>query len=109
MAAYPTLPRRTRIKPARDQFARDVSDAGVPRIVDLTASVLYEIEISHERLSATERNTLTSFWATNKGTVVTVSGPDGEDYDCPLVGEPEIQDVTATRFDVRVQLVGNRA
>lgn len=109
MATYPSIPRRTRIRIAEDGFILDRSDAGTARVVDLSAEVLYSLEITHPLLDGTDRDTLIAWWATNKGGVHTVPGPDGNNYECPIVGEPEVTDVTATRFNVRVNVVGNRS
>lgn len=109
MTAYVTAPRQTRIRLAGAQHIVDTSDAGKPRVVDLEADTLYSVEIIHPLMSSSERTTVESFWATNRGTVVDVLAEDGYTYACPLVGAIDWQTISAARSTGRVTLVGNRA
>jgi|GEM_PF-3808985 len=108
MTAYVTAPTQTRVRPASQQYVLDTSDAGKPRIADLEAEVLYSIEITHPLCSSTERDTIETFWTTNKATVVDVAAADGHTYECPLVGAIDWRQVSASRQTGTVTLAGNR-
>ena len=108
MAAYPSLPIQTRVRVIRDTITEGFADDGTLRAADLGGKVLYGLDITHPLLSSSERDTLDTFWAANKNTVVAVSAGDGHDYDCLLIGEPDSQVVSASRWTVRVSLRGNR-
>jgi len=107
MPAYPTLPIATKVVPV-NALKTDISDSGDVRAIDLSAQNVYRLDITHPLLDATERNTLTSFYTTNKGVVVTVTAGDGNTYDCLITREPTITVVTPIRFTAKITLVGNR-
>lgn len=107
MAAYPTLPMRTRVTPLNDRKS-DLSEAGYVRQVDLSAQQAYQLDIEHPYLTSSERSTLLTFWSTNKGTTVTVTAGDGNTYDCLFVNEPAGEVMNSTFSTYTVRLVGKR-
>ncbi len=112
MIEYPDIPRRTRTRVERDQFVRDLSDAGEPRIADLGAGVVERVEIEHPLLSDNDLATLRGWWQAHKGEVALLRSaslaPGGFDHLLPIVGEPREIEVNARRTTAQVTLVGTR-
>lgn len=107
MPSYPSLPLLSKVTPINDRKT-DVSEAGTVRQVDLSAAQVYRVNVTHNYLTAAQRTTLQSFWATNKGVVVTVAAGDGHSYDCLFTNEPSVETVNGVFFDASVELTGNR-
>lgn len=107
MANYPTIPQKTRVVPTND-IITEISDAGDVRSANLAAKQVYRLTLQHPLLTLTERNTLVSFWGTNKNLVVTVDGGNGETYDCLFTNEPSEKTDNGTWFDMSVILEGNK-
>lgn len=106
--AYPTLPMLTKVRPAQS-IVRDRSDGGTVRVASLGIADRYDIEVEHPLLDSTDKGTLTTFWGSNKYTVITITAGDGHTYDCLLDVEPEWEVVTPTRFTGRLTMNGTRA
>ena len=107
MPAYITLPQLTKVRPVNG-LKTDISEGGDVRAVNLGANNVYRVEITHPLLDATDRDSLISFYNTNKNTVLTVTAGDGNTYDCLITQEPEVQVVTPTRFTCKATLFGNK-
>lgn len=107
MAAYPTLPMRTRVTPLNDRKT-DVSEAGYVRQVDLSAQQVYRIDVRHEYLTDSELSTLLTSWSTNKGTTITITAGDGYTYDCLWTQEPRLEVLNGTWQHADVTLIGKR-
>ena len=107
MASYPSIGKKTKVR-ALNNRPVDISDAGTPRIVDLAAAQVYQIDVEHPLINSTDLATLRTFWTTNKNLNVTLSAGDGYNYDAWFVNEPDVEVVNSVRSNVRVTLVGNR-
>ena len=86
----------------------DVSDSGAVRAVDLSEELSYSIEVTHPLLDATDRDTILSFYASNRNTFTQISPGDGRDYDMLITTEPTVKVVTPIRFTLTSKMVGNK-
>lgn len=107
MANYPTLPLLTKVTPANGVDI-DISSGGGVRGRDLGAANVYKVDITHPLIDSAELATLTTFYGTNKGLVVTVTAGDGNTYDCLITKEPTVTIKTPIRFDAKASLIGTR-
>ena len=107
MATYPTLGKRTTVRALNDRKT-DISEAGGVRIVDLSAAQVYEVQVEHPLISATDLATLRTFWTTNKNVANTITAGDGYSYSGYFVNEPEVDVINNSWANARVTIVGSR-
>ena len=107
MATYPSLGKRTTVRALNDRKT-DISEAGGVRIVDLSAAQVYEVQVEHPLINATDLATLRSFWTTNKNAANTITAGDGYSYSGYFVNEPEVDVINNTWSNARVTIVGSR-
>lgn len=108
MATYPAIEAKSRIKRV-NELDTDISDGGVLRAQDLSATAQYRITLDHPLIKVTDVGTLQTFYTTNKNTVITTQVlADGNTYDCLLIHEPEVSDYSASHKNVKQVLIGSR-
>lgn len=104
MATYPSIGLQHDIRPLSKRRI-DVSDAGTVRSVDLNETTVYRIAIKHPIINSTDRDTLVSFYTTNKNNVnaITLAGAT---YDTHFEADYRVESISASYFDLSVVLVG---
>ena len=107
MATYPSLGKRTTVRALNDRKT-DISEAGGVRIVDLSAAQVYEVQVEHPLINATDLATLRTFWTTNKNSANTITAGDGYSYSGYFVNEPEVDVINNSWANARVTIVGSR-
>jgi len=109
MPTYPDVPTRTRRIKRDNQPKPEVSEGGIIRAQDLSAQAVYDIELEHPYITASQVSTLQTFYSNNKNaTITTRQLADGNTYDCEHIYEPEVEDHNATYKTVRQKLIGTR-
>ena len=109
MPTYPDVPTRTRKIARNNNPETEVSDGGIIRSQDLAAQSVYDIELEHPYITASQVATLLLFYDNNKNdTITTAALADGNTYDCEHIYEPEIEDHNAVYKTVRQKLIGTR-
>ena len=108
MATYPSIGRRTSIRPLNNRTIVDPSDAGTVRIVDTGADDLFEMTVRHPLLDAPDRSTFWTFFDTYRTTenAITPAG-SGNTYDVYFAEYPTEVMETPTRWTITARLVGN--
>ena len=102
MAAYPSTDVATTITPLRNGLITRRTASGKMRSVDLNVKDVYRIEFFHRAINATDRNTLVSFFDTNRTLVFTFSPLyESTVYDCRFVRESTRATIQGELFDVR--------
>lgn len=109
MATYPAVDFKTKSIKRRNKPSVDISETGIVRAQDLSAVAVYDIEIEHPFITASQVNTLQSFYDSNKFLEITTQAlSDGATYTCLMVDEPEIKDLNGIYKHVTQRLVGTR-
>ena len=106
MAAYPSIGMRTVVSPVASIII-DTAVSGAVRGIDLSAEDVFEIEVIHPFISAADRNTIISFYNTNKALIVALDAADGNTYDVMFKARPTVEVINATWFTVTANMVGN--
>lgn len=109
MAAYPTSPSfRTSVEPLNETTIT-VSESGVPRGTNLTASTAVRIIVEHPAISSSQVATLRSFYNTNKSADNTITAADGVTYDVNFKSAYRVFSFknSPTLFTATTELVGN--
>lgn len=106
MAAYPSIGLRYSIKPESKQIP-DISAAGTIRTVDLGEDVVYRINIEHPLIESTDKDTLLTFYSTNKASVNTITLA-GDTYDITFAEDYTIKQDSATYFTLSTVVYGVR-
>lgn len=104
MATYPSIGLQHRIAPLGG-LRVDISDAGGVRGVDLGEETTYRIQISHPLVDATDRDTLLTFYNTNK-TATNAITLAGSTYDVLFQQDYTVESVSASYFNLSTVLVG---
>ena len=109
MAAYPTSPSfRTTVQPLNETTIT-VSESGIPRGTNLTASSAVRIVVEHPAISSSQVATLRSFYETNKSSDNTITAADGVTYDVNFKAGYSVTSFknSSTLFTATITLVGN--
>ena len=106
MAAYPSIGMRTVVSPVASIII-DTAASGAVRGIDLSAADVFEIEVTHPLISAADRDTIISFYTSNKALIVALDAADGNTYDAMFKARPTVEVVNATWFTVTSSVVGN--
>ena len=108
MATYAALIAISEIKPRDNAIKRQVSK-GLHGTIDLAATELYDITITHPLVSKANVATLKSFWDTNKDlSITTQTLSDGNTYNAFMVNQPSVEIVSENARNVTQRLVGTR-
>ncbi len=107
MAAYPsTICHRRTIAPVQS-LKIDYAEDGSARGRDLHAEQQYNITLVHELLTTAERDSILSFWTTNKTIVNTYVDPvDSTSYDVRFLNRPAVETRRGDRWTVTVNFYG---
>lgn len=112
MAAYPAatdVPRKTKIEPVNQRLVIDRSDAGGIRLVDTGAADIYAITVEHPLADSTQRATFWAFFNANRLAQNSIApAGSGDTYNVFFDGVPSEEQVTATRWNINVKLIGNK-
>lgn len=106
MAAYPSIGLRYKIKPKDDQRL-DVSAAGGIRGVDLSEDTVYRISITHPTIPQADKDTLLTFFDTNKASTNTIT-LGGDDYSVTYAEDYSIKQDSGSYFTLSTVLYGVR-
>jgi len=107
--AYPTLSAQSSTIQELNRNELQASDGGSLRGQNLNADQYYRVVITHEAILPAEITTLKDYFTANRNTVITTTTlSDQNTYDCLLVTEPVIDDITKTHFKVTWTLEGTR-
>lgn len=108
MPAYPSTPLMhpaSTIRPRRSVTVTDAED-GTIRGVQLYTSESYDIEIEHRTITKTQKDSLESFYASNKTAQIDITW-DGSTYNCRFVQKPFATYLDkSTLWNVTCRLVG---
>jgi len=85
----------------------DVSDAGTVRLVALSEETAFTIDITHPIIDSTDRDTLLTFYQTNKNNTNTITLA-GSTYDVLFAGDYAVESVSASYYTLSVTLVGTK-
>lgn len=107
MAAYPTLPMRTRVRVLNDRQA-EFSESGAVRMQDFGAVRIYEISVDHPLITTSEASTLRSFYESNRLVSLTITAGDGYTYTVYFKNEPDFEIVNSARVNGKSMLTGTR-
>jgi len=95
--AYPTLSAQSSTIQALTRNEIQASDGGTIRGQDLNADNYYRIVITHEPILPADVTTLQDYFDANRNTVITTTTlSDQNTYECLLVTEPVIDDISKT-------------
>jgi hypothetical protein len=104
MAAYPSIGLQHDIKPA-NQRRVSISEAGTVRFVNLGDATAYTIRLTHPIINSTDRDTLLTFYTTNKNNVNTITLA-GAAYNVHFLHDYEVESLSASYFTLSVTLAG---
>lgn len=106
MATYPSIGLKHDIRPNAPREVL-VADSGAVRAFDLGAATTYRISITHPIINATDRDTLLTFYATNKNSTNAITLA-GSTYDVLFEDEYRVQSISASYFTLSVTLTGTK-
>lgn len=108
MAAYPTLTTSVRSTRAiHSGLQMDQAEDGTLRGRTLYSSSYYEFTVVHERVDATDRDSVLSHFASNLGAAVSYTWPDDSAaYTVYYAAAPQVVNEDAGRYTVTTRLVG---
>ena len=104
MAAYPSIALQHDIRPANPRRV-SISDAGTVRLVSLGEATAYTIRLVHPIINSTDRDTLLTFYSTNKNNANTITLA-GSGYNIYFLSDYEVESVSASFFTLSVTVAG---
>jgi hypothetical protein len=106
MATYPSDPRLTTVREL-NPIRRSITDDGTARFQDRGEDRATRITIVHDWITSTVRDSLLSFYTTNKLLSVAIAASDGITYDAFYIGYPAVAQRTGTFYRLTAILEGN--
>ena len=108
MAAYPSIGYTATIEPSEGRRLVIAFD-GSPRIRDYQTEIWYDGTITHPLISSTDKDTILTFYTTNKDSWNTFTESVSSDvYDILLVNEPVCQHLAGDWWQVTTTWRGSK-
>jgi hypothetical protein len=110
MPAYPSTPLPSvgsTVTPRNQIRVTDAEDGSI-RAVSLWTSESYDVVIVHKAVTKTTKDTLESYYATNKLAQVDITW-DGSTYNCRYVQKPTSAAIGGGLWTVTARFVGNKS
>lgn len=107
MATYPDIPGEFRLSVLVSKEL-NLAPSAQPQQTEITEVPVHRITIVHKRATVAQRDSVRSFYATNKRILTTVDPQDGRTYDCLFEQEPMYRQDSATSYDITVRFIGTK-